>query len=374
MRSPIHLSTICLVGSLLTASWTQAQQEITNSQAIVSAKTIYFEDKSGVDAVGKRASAELGKWGRFQIVADRTKADLIIALSTDPEEERNLIVSGGQTASIDPQGHVQEDSVPTYNKLEPVHYAFLIVVDARTGEKLWSASQRWGGLLNGFDSVGERLVKELEKQTLAAEQRSRLKVIKRVNPAYPPEASKMQIEGTVVVRIVVDKNGMITSAKALSGPPELLQSSVQAVKQYQFEPPQNAPITTELEIRYGLEPKPCPPGRKGEHPQVTSGYQLPMKTGHPGDLKLLAEINLPPPPYPEEATAAGIEGVLELIITVAPSGDVIGARVTNPLDFVIDKSGLATVRTWKFKVSRGQQANFPIKFRYEMTCSSFDEK
>jgi hypothetical protein len=45
-------------------------QEIANPRAIVSAKIIYFDDKSGSDAVAKKALAELSGWGRFQIVPD----------------------------------------------------------------------------------------------------------------------------------------------------------------------------------------------------------------------------------------------------------------------------------------------------------------
>ena len=351
-----------------------AQQEIANPQTIALAKTVYFEDKSGSAAVGKKALAELRNWGRFQIVGDPKEADLIILLTTDPEQGGNLIVSGGQTATIDSGGHVEEDPVPTYNKLQPVRHAFLIVADARTGANLWSSSQRWGGLLTGFDSVGERLVREFEQETHIAEQRSRLKLIKEVPPKYPPEASTKQIEGVVVVRIVVGKNGKVTSAKALSGPPELYEASVEAAKQWQFEPPEDGPVTTNAEIKYNLAPKPCPPGKKGEHGIVYFGQRLPMKTEHPGGLKIVAVINEPMPPYPEEAIEAGTEGDLELFITVASSGEVIGALVKKSVNPIIDDAALATVKTWKFKVTRGLQAGFPIKFLYRLDCSSLDEK
>jgi TonB family protein len=353
VRPLAHLLAICFVLFLLTASPAQAQKEIANPQAIASAKTIYFEDQSGVEAVGKKARAELSKWGRFQIVSDRKRADLILVLSTDPKGADNLILSGGQTGSIDSGGHVEEDPVPQYNKLASVRYAFLTLIDAETGANLWSDSQRWGGLLTGFDSVGEHLVQELEKKTQEAQRRSSLKLIKSVVPAYPAAASQQHIEGTVVVRIVVNKDGRVAAAKALSGPTELFQPSVQAAKLYQFEAPQNAPVTTELEMSYGLSPKPCPPGKKGDRAIVSYAEKLPMKTGRAGELKVVRTINDPLPPYPEHARETGIEGDLELFITVAPGGDVIGARVINSVDPVIDEAALATVRTWKFKVTRG---------------------
>jgi TonB family protein len=190
--------------------------------------------------VAKNALAELGKWGRFQIVQDKKKADLIVVLSTDPQRGGNLILSGGQTGTIDSQGRIEQDRIPDYNKQTPVRYAFLDVIDAQTGESLWIDSRRRGGLFTGFDSVGERLVKEFERQIHAAQARSSLRVIKSVNPRYPDAALKKHIDGVVTVRIVVDKNGKVSYAKALGGPSELFPSSVEAAKQYQFEPPQNA--------------------------------------------------------------------------------------------------------------------------------------
>ncbi len=74
-------------------------------------------------------------------------------------------MSGGQTGTIDKNGNIDEDRVPNYNKQAPVRYAYLTVIDPKTGENLWSDSRRWGGLLTGFNSAGERLVRELEKQT-----------------------------------------------------------------------------------------------------------------------------------------------------------------------------------------------------------------
>jgi hypothetical protein len=160
----VHFLIICFVAGICPSRLTLAQKEIANPQAIASAKSVHFEDKSGVDAVGKKALAELTKWGRFQIEQDSQKADLIVVLSTDPNLGGNLILSGGQTATIDSEGHIEEDRVPNYNKLDAVRYGFLIVTDTRSGESLWVYSERWGGLLNGFDSVGERLIKEFEKQ------------------------------------------------------------------------------------------------------------------------------------------------------------------------------------------------------------------
>lgn len=141
------------------------QKASTPSAKIRSAKSVYFDDQTGAAAVGKKAIEELKKWGRFRIANDRTEADLVMLLSSDPYAGQNVIASGGQTGTIGPDGDVREDRVPTFGKLAPVRYAYLTVIDPRTGEALWSGSHRWGGLLTGFNSAGERLVRKFEKET-----------------------------------------------------------------------------------------------------------------------------------------------------------------------------------------------------------------
>lgn len=114
--------------------------------------------------MGAAALAQLKKWGRFQIVQDKKLADLVFLLSADPYKGGYIIFASGQTGTVDSSGHVQEDRVPNYNRQAPVRDAYLTVIDPKTGQNLWSDSHVWGGLLTGANSVGERLVKKLEKQ------------------------------------------------------------------------------------------------------------------------------------------------------------------------------------------------------------------
>jgi hypothetical protein len=60
------------------------QKQLAQSPRILSSKTVYFENRSGSDAVGENAVAQLKKWGKFQLVTDRKQADLVFLLSADP--------------------------------------------------------------------------------------------------------------------------------------------------------------------------------------------------------------------------------------------------------------------------------------------------
>jgi hypothetical protein len=165
MRISASFLAVAALSILTTVSPALAQKQLAQSPRILSSKTVYFENKTGSDAVGEKAIAQLKKWGKFQLVTDRKQADLIFLLSADPYRGGNLIMSGGQTGSIDDNGRITEDPVPNYHKQSPTRYAYLTVIDPKTGANLWSDKHLWGGLLTGFDSAGARLVRELEKQT-----------------------------------------------------------------------------------------------------------------------------------------------------------------------------------------------------------------
>ena len=133
-------------------------------QQIRGAKLVFFEDQTGAATVGQKTLEALKKWGKFQFVQDRTKADLILLLSADPYKGGDIILSGGQTGSVGSGGNVEEDQVPNFTKAAPVRDAYLTVIDPKSGELLWTASHHWGGLLTGFNSTGARLVGKLKKE------------------------------------------------------------------------------------------------------------------------------------------------------------------------------------------------------------------
>src|SRR5260370_25629263 len=103
MRILLRKSMVFLLVGLACTSSLAAQKKSARSPRILSAKTVYFENQSGSDAVGNGALAQLKKWGKFQIVTDRKHADLIFSLSAEPNKGGNVILSGGQTGSIDSQ-------------------------------------------------------------------------------------------------------------------------------------------------------------------------------------------------------------------------------------------------------------------------------
>jgi len=164
MRFFLYLLFLVALASPVTPASAQTHKQVAQWPRIQSAKSAYFQDKTGADAVGNMALTELKKWGRFRIVQDPKEADLIILLSSDPYKGGFVIVSGGQTGTVGENGQIEKDRTPNWDKLAPVRYAYLTVIDPKTGDTLWSDDHQWGGLLTGFNTAGERLVKKFEKQ------------------------------------------------------------------------------------------------------------------------------------------------------------------------------------------------------------------
>jgi TonB family protein len=78
----------------------------------------------------------------------------------------------------------------------------------------------------------------------SAQSASGRKVLQRVPPRYPELARRMHIEGVVKVQVVVGPNGAVKSTKVLGGSPVLVQSALEAVEKWKFEP---SPVeTTEM--------------------------------------------------------------------------------------------------------------------------------
>jgi protein TonB len=59
---------------------------------------------------------------------------------------------------------------------------------------------------------------------------------RKVPPVYPPEARAAGIQGVVVLRISVNKEGIVTETNPISGPRELTTAAEQAVQQWRYRP------------------------------------------------------------------------------------------------------------------------------------------
>jgi TonB family protein len=60
------------------------------------------------------------------------------------------------------------------------------------------------------------------------------KVKTKVAPAYPELAKRMNVTGRVKIEVIITPDGRVKSTRALGGHPLLVQSCVEAVKEWKF--------------------------------------------------------------------------------------------------------------------------------------------
>lgn len=68
-----------------------------------------------------------------------------------------------------------------------------------------------------------------------------------VQPVYPHMAQQMRIQGIVRLHAIISTDGRVTELNFVSGPPQLVQAAMDAVKQWRFSPTMlnNTPVQVE---------------------------------------------------------------------------------------------------------------------------------
>jgi TonB family protein len=195
-----------------------------------------------------------------------------------------------------------------------------------------------------------------------------LKPTKTVAGTYTEEATNKNVEGTVVLCVTVDAHGRVTDVTPISGPPELLQPSMEAARQWQFEAPAKAPTSTEIEMFYSMT-KACPEGKGSDVGDIVV-TTVPSKAQKPGDLKIIGKLIQPWPPYPERIRVERRRGQIYLSVLVNPDGTLTDIRIVKSFEERLDKSTLDTVRMWRFKVSPedGKPTAFFITLSFRIPC------
>ena len=75
-------------------------------------------------------------------------------------------------------------------------------------------------------------------------------LIRRVEPQYPVIAKQLHIQGTVILKAYISREGTIEHLQVESGQPLLVRAAVEAVKQWRYRPYflNNVPIEVETEV------------------------------------------------------------------------------------------------------------------------------
>jgi TonB family protein len=122
----------------------------------------------------------------------------------------------------------------------------------REAERAEEQAQRSEELLEGL----ERKIEQIWMGGVRADpDEQRQKLVRSVEPVYPDVAKRAGIEGTVLLKVVIARDGIVKAVKVVSGEPVLADAAKDAVKKWRYQPtildgkPVNVVTTVTVEFR-----------------------------------------------------------------------------------------------------------------------------
>ncbi len=103
----------------------------------------------------------------------------------------------------------------------------------------------------------EKTPQEVPQRVRVSKEAMEARLVRKVDPKYPKEAKKYRVVGTVVFRILVDRDGRVSEIKLLRGDPVFVQAATEAVRKWRYEPVairgQHVEVETEAECEFSLK-------------------------------------------------------------------------------------------------------------------------
>ena len=93
---------------------------------------------------------------------------------------------------------------------------------------------RWTRKIPVAAAAGLLAVSLAGAQTMSEEGKRKLKT--KAAPAYPELARRLNIAGKVKIEVVITPDGRVRSARAIGGHPVLVQTCLDAVRDWRYEP------------------------------------------------------------------------------------------------------------------------------------------
>ena len=193
-------------------------------------------------------------------------------------------------------------------------------------------------------------------------------LISRVNPLYPPIARQARVQGAVVLKALIAKDGTITNLELISGHPMLAPAAIDAVKQWRYRPYllNGEPVDVETQIQVNFTLSGDSPPAQGST-AVSSGGDSSEVYHIGGSVSAPAIISKVEPSFTEEARRAKKSGTCVLKLIVDATGHPQNIQVVRPLGFGLDQKAIEAVQQWRFQpgVKDGKPVSVEIGLEVE---------
>jgi len=115
-----------------------------------------------------------------------------------------------------------------------VGLVLLVFAAVGAGVFWWKWNRGWEELESGLKTEQAAATEKPQAQ-VPAEVMEKL-LIHRVEPVYPAEARRANLQGVIALDIVVGRDGSVVSMHALNGPDVLVRAAMDALRWWKFEP------------------------------------------------------------------------------------------------------------------------------------------
>jgi periplasmic protein TonB len=119
-----------------------------------------------------------------------------------------------------------------------------------------SAGGVLGGVIGGAGNAPPPPPKAALKRVTVGGNVQAARLVNRVQPLYPPLARQTRISGTVKLHAIIGKNGAVEQLQVVSGHPLLVQSALDAVRQWRYQPTllngDPVEVDTEIDVIFSL--------------------------------------------------------------------------------------------------------------------------
>jgi len=213
---------------------------------------------------------------------------------------------------------------------------------------------------------------------------SQAQVVKKVQPEYPQEAREANIQGEVVLRITISREGDVSKAELVSGDAMLAAAAIDAVEQWKYKPfllnGDPVEVDTEAAVDFRL-PKimklapsdtaaPAPAEATGVVGDAPGGIPAGQTSGVIGGIisstPATPRVATPQrvrvsqgvttgmlvkkvaPEYPPEARRGRIEGTVVMHAIISKAGDVATLELVSGHP-MLAPAAIEAVKQWKYK-------------------------
>jgi TonB family protein len=182
---------------------------------------------------------------------------------------------------------------------------------------------------------------------------TKLNILKSVKAIYPMQAAQKQVQGEVMLKVLVNEQGDVEHAEVVSGDPVLVPAALDAIRKWKFEPfyKNGRPIKVATKIPFDFAFS----GNVSDTPEKDAlTLKSPSGEDNPKRVRvsqivsqglLVHKVN---PVYPPEARHARVQGTVVMRAVIGSDGRLKELHTLTG-DATLAKAATDAVQQWRYR-------------------------